>query len=79
MKQIKELYKRNLPLARLGTANIIIAIALIIYLPFNHYQVLGLNSVIKPAKFALSIAITSYTLGWFMYYLQDKRKVKVYN
>jgi hypothetical protein len=79
MELIKEIYKRNLPLARLGTANIIIAIALLIYLPFNHFEVLGINSMLKPIKFALSIAIMSYTLCWFLYYLIDKNKVKVYN
>jgi hypothetical protein len=79
MNLFKEIYKRNLPLARLGTANIIIAIALLIYLPFNHYEVLGINSMIKPIKFALSISIMSYTLGWFLYYLEDNKKVKVYN
>ena len=79
MKLIKEIYKRNLPLARLGNANIIIAIALLIYLPFNHYEVLDINSMIKPIKFALSISIMSYTLCWFLYYLKDKNKVKVYN
>lgn len=78
MKFVSELYKRNALLALLGTAHLIIALVLTIYLPFNQIEVLGLNSVIKPIKFALSIAIMSYTLSWLLYYLNDKRKVRNY-
>jgi len=78
MSFFKELYNRNPLLVKLGTAHIFIAIALSIYSPFNPYQVLGLNSMIKPIKFAISISIMSYSLAWFLYYLNEKRKVNIY-
>lgn len=79
MKLIKELYTRNPILCRLGTAHLLIALLLALYLPFNDTVVLGLNSVVKPIKFALSIAIFSYTMAWLQYYLATKHKVKVYS
>jgi hypothetical protein len=79
MKLINKLYERNPALTRLGNACLVTAIVLSVYLPFNSVQVLGLNSMIKPIKFALSIAVMSYTLGWFLYYLNEKEKVKTYN
>ena len=79
MNFIKELYNRNKILANLGTAHLIIAVLLAIYFPFNHSIVTGLNSVTKPIKFALSIAIYSYSMTWFLYYLDDKRKVIRYS
>ncbi len=33
-------------------------------------QIQGINSYIKPFKFFLSIAIFSWTMGWFIYYLK---------
>lgn len=79
MKFAKELYNRNRILANLGTAHLLIAVLLVMYLPFNHTVVTGLNSVLKPTKFALSIAIYSYTMAWFLYYLDDIKKVIRYS
>lgn len=78
MHLIRELYKRNLLLARLGTANLILTVLLILYAPLNPHEVLGLNSMIKPIKFALTVVILSYTLCWLLYYIEDKRKIKTY-
>ena len=74
MNYIKEVYRRNKIFANLGTAHLIIAISLAIYFPFNENIVSGLNSVVKPIKFALSIAIYSYSMAWLLYYLDYKRK-----
>jgi hypothetical protein len=42
-------------------------------------QVLGINAWIKPLKFFLSTVIFSWTMGWLMFYLQEEKKVTVYN
>ena len=79
MNYIKEIYNRNKIFTNLGTAHLVIAIFLTIYLPFNESIVTGLNSVVKPIKFALSIAIYSYSMAWLLYYLDYKKKVVVYS
>ena len=79
MNYIKEVYRRNKIFANLGTAHLIIAVMLAIYFPFNENIVTGLNSVVKPIKFALSIAIYSYSMGWLLYYLDYKKKVIIYS
>lgn len=68
MNFTKEQYKSSLTWARLFTAKIIIASALMIYLPIEHYEVFGLNSLLKSVKFVLGIAIMCYTLEWLLYY-----------
>lgn len=78
MKFIKTLYNRNPVLTILGTIHLLLAIILLLYFPYNTYRVLGLNSVIKPIKFALSISFMSYTLSWILFYLRDKQKTIVY-
>jgi len=41
--------------------------------------VLGINAYIKPAKFFVSIWILSWTMGWYLFYLEKQNKVKVYS
>ena len=70
---------QNQVLFWLGFAHLIIFILLLVYYPFNSVMVLGINSVIKPMKFALSIWIYSWTMGLILNYVEDKRKVKIYS
>lgn len=63
----------------LGTAHLCAFLALLIYYPFNDTIVLGLNSTVKPMKFALSIWIYSWTMGLILSYVEDIRKVTVYS
>lgn len=42
-------------------------------------QVLGINGFIKPAKFFVSIALFSWTMGWFTGLLTQRRKVVIYS
>ncbi len=76
---IKNLFTQNSILFRLGSAMIIIFILLLFYYPFNTVTVLGLNAVVKPMKFALSIWIYSWTMAVILYYVKDIRKVKIYS
>ncbi len=76
MISIKELKKRNSLLANAGSFFLIVAICLGIYACFNSTIVLGINSMIKPIKFALSTWIYSWTLAYLLYYVNNQNKVK---
>jgi hypothetical protein len=62
----------------LGTVHLMVFVILCIYFPFNDKVVLGLNSVLKPMKFALSIWIYSWTMALILPYFTEVRKVKIY-
>ncbi len=62
----------------LGTIHFIVFMLLLVYFPFNSQVVLGLNSVIKPMKFALSIWIFSWTMALILPYFTEIKKVKTY-
>ena len=49
------------------------------YFPFNNVIVLGLNSVVKPMKFALTIWIYSWTMAIIFGYFENQNKVKIYS
>jgi hypothetical protein len=74
-----KLITQNSILFKLGTAMLIIFLLLLFYYPFNTVIVLGINSVVKPMKFALSIWIYSWTMALVLNYVKDIRKVKVYS
>ena len=76
---IKKLFTENSILCRLGSVMLVIFLLLLFYYPFNRVTVLGLNSVVKPMKFALSIWIYSWTMAIMLHYVKDIRKVKVYS
>ncbi len=75
---IKEIYRRNHLLFWLGAGHLILSLLLIVYYPFNATIVLGINSVVKPIKFAVSIWIYSWTMAFILSYVEDVKKVKVY-
>jgi hypothetical protein len=76
---LKKIFGQNSILFNLGNAMFVIFLILVIYYPFNTVTVLGLNSVVKPMKFALSIWIYSWTMALILNYVKDIRKVKVYS
>jgi hypothetical protein len=75
---LKIILKQRSILFWLGIMALAFFLLLTFYYPFNHVQVLGINSVIKPIKFALSIWIYSWTMDVILYYVNDIKKVKVY-
>lgn len=79
MNPIRELYQRSPLLAVFGAAHFLLALLLAVYGPYNDETVLGLNSVIKPIKFALSIGIFSWTMAWFLPLLQDPKQARRYS
>ena len=75
----KQILIHNNILLWLGTVHLIIFLVLLFYAPFNEVVVLGINSVIKPMKFALSIWIYSWTMSIILFYVEDVKKVKIYS
>jgi hypothetical protein len=76
---IKDILLRNKTLYWLGAAHFILFVGLLLYAPFNTVVVLGINSVIKPMKFALSIWVFSWTMALILHYVHDVRNVKIYS
>lgn len=70
---------KNKVLFWLGSIHLIIFIVLFVYSFFNKIEVLGINSMIKPMKFALSIWLYSWSMALILNYIIDKRKVKTYS
>lgn len=76
---MKQNLQKNQVLFWLGSVHLFIFIILFIYSLFNDVLVLGINSMIKPMKFALSIWIYSWTMTLILNHLADLRKVKTYS
>ncbi len=73
-----ELVSRNKLLAYVGLAHLLLFIIFLLLSFVDTRTVLGINTWIKPMKFALSIWIYLWTLGWYLYYLPNSRRpVKV--
>ncbi len=76
MKFLELLNKRNKLLAYLGTFFLLFTVVLSINAIVNPKQILGINSMIKPIKFALSTWIYGWTLAYLLYYVNNQNKVK---
>jgi hypothetical protein len=76
---LKNIFSKNSILFKLGSSMLIVFTLLLFYYPFNIVTVLGINSVLKPMKFALSIWIYSWTMAVILHYIKDTRKVKTYS
>jgi hypothetical protein len=76
---MKEILIRNKILYWLGAVHLALFLGLFCYYPFNNTVVLGINSVLKPMKFALSIWVFSWTMALILHYVHDVRKVKIYS
>jgi hypothetical protein len=73
---IIELRARNPLLFDLGVVHIILLVIMMAIAPFDARQVMGINPWIKPMKFAASIAIYLLTMGWLLYELPLREKLK---
>lgn len=63
---VGEIYRRDALLARVAVINLALALVMILVLPFDTRLVTGINPWIKPLKFALSIALYTSTVAWYM-------------
>jgi hypothetical protein len=69
-----ELKNRSEHLFYLGVVCLALAVTFFVLASVSTTQVLGINAWIKPLKFALSITIYSWTMGWLITYLPNFNK-----
>lgn len=74
MKFIAELKRRNAWLFWYGAVNFFAALLCAVFLALTDTKVLGINAWIKPMKFFVSIGIFTWTMNWFLHYLNRPRK-----
>lgn len=79
MKLIKELFSRNPLLARMGLFFLLLSVFLGLYATVNEEQVLGINSMIKPLKFALSTWVYAWTMAYLLFHVNNQSRVKWYS
>ena len=77
MKWLTELKNRNTILYWFGWYNLVMGIICLLVIPLDDIQILGVSRWVKPMKFFLSVGIMSWTMGWFMYYLNRHGAVRV--
>ena len=78
MKFLNELRKRNDILYYFGWVYLVGGIVCIIMTQTSESIVSGINAWIKPMKFFFSIWLFCWTMGWFLEYLHQKRRVRIY-
>lgn len=76
---VTTLLQRNELLFWFGTANFILAAIFIVLSITTNIEVKEVNAWYKPIKFALSIGLYSWTIGWFVYYLGDFKMLRAFN
>jgi hypothetical protein len=75
----RELNHRNRALYYFGWVNLLGAVFCLLMTQLNDTTVLGISAWIKPTKFFLSTTVFVWTVGWLLYYLNEPRKVALYN
>lgn len=79
MNFYKEIVRRNALMAKMGSFFLILAVVLGLYsITINTTQVLGINSMIKPIKFALSTWIYAWSMAYLLFYVEKQKKVRQY-
>ncbi len=68
----RELKRRSALHAWLGAAHLLLAVTLLVAMPFDDVILLGIDRWTKPFKFAVSIAIFLWTFGWFLDYIRSR-------
>jgi hypothetical protein len=79
MKLIEDIFHRNRQLAIMGSFFLVLAICLGLYATINTVEVLGINSMIKPIKFALSTWVYAWTMAYLLFYVNNQNRVKWYS
>lgn len=66
---LRKLYRTSPELVITGAFNLALLAVMIAIAPFDQRIVMGINPWIKPIKFAISLAIYSWTIAWLLQYL----------
>lgn len=69
-----ELHRRNPVLSWMGWANVALLIVALAAAPFDSRAVTGINPWIKPMKFAVSVAVFLFTMGWLLEHVKRYRR-----
>ncbi len=76
----RQIHHRNPLLSTIGWLHIGLLVIFLGLLPFDDRLVTGVNPWVKPSKFAISIAIFSWTMAWILFYFNNKpRRIKTYS
>lgn len=76
---LSELKKRNAILFRFGWLCLFGVLAcMILYQRDTNFFVAGVNAWLKPLKFFFSVAVFSWTMAWYLHYLNQPGKIKKY-
>jgi hypothetical protein len=76
---LHELRQRNRLLYVIGWTCLIGALVCGVLTQVTETRVLGINAFIKPMNFFLSICIFTWTMGWYLFYLDMPRRTKAYS
>lgn len=76
---MQQIFFKNKILFGLGLVHFLVFFLLFIYSNFNDAKILGINSLYKPMKFALSIWAYAWTMDWLLPYLDRPRVIKIYS
>jgi hypothetical protein len=76
---LQTLNDRNKALYYYGWSCFIAVLVCVLLFFITDTQVLGINAWIKPLKFFLSAGIFSWSMAWYMGYLDAPRKVAIYS
>ncbi|HEV2801178.1 MAG TPA: hypothetical protein VGW12_11815 [Pyrinomonadaceae bacterium] len=71
---MREVYRRNRVLASVGWLHVALLVLFAVFALFDGRSITGVNPWLKPSKFAVSIAVYTFTLAWFMPYLAHYRR-----
>jgi hypothetical protein len=71
-----ELHREEPILSLTGWSHVILLFLMLMAAPWDQRQIVGLNPWVKPMKFAASIAIYVWTIGWFLRYLPGLTRLK---
>ena len=71
---MREVNRRNAVLAWTGWLHVALLVLFVVLAFLDGRMVTGVNPWLKPAKFAVSIAVYTFTLAWFMPYLAHYRR-----
>jgi hypothetical protein len=76
---VEELHTRNELLFWFGWINVLGSIVCIILTQISTVQVLGISAFVKPLKFFMSTVAVTWSMSWYMHYLDEAVSVKIYS
>ncbi|MEO1712055.1 MAG: hypothetical protein AAFU60_01850 [Bacteroidota bacterium] len=79
MEFLETLKDRNVVLFWFGLANVLLFVLLLLASFVKPVELMGTSAWDKPMKFALSIAILAWTMGWYTGYLPPGKDIQWFN